>query len=114
MLIVQVATMLNISYSSRRPFSLLYAYTIISNSLAYPTTLLMISFSLSTFSFFASSMIGKYILASFNVHPCSCANAVTAPSESRKRRFFAEVMERDGYDRAAQLAISRRIVLIRI
>lgn len=92
-----------------------YLYTILSSSLAYPTTLLIISLSFTpSSSFFASSVFGKYILPSWRLQPCSCANSVTAPSESRNRRFFAEAMGSDGYDLVAHEAISRRMVLIRI
>jgi hypothetical protein len=38
---------------------------------------------------------------------------MTAPSESRKRRFFALEMGREGYARSLHEAISERMVLTR-
>src|ERR1700733_10040562 len=78
--------------------------------------LLMISFwSLSCpLRSFSASRPGKYILPSSKVQPRCLANSTTAPSESRNKRFFALDIESDGYERWAQDAISRRIVLTRI
>jgi hypothetical protein len=50
---------------------------------------------------------------SFATQPRECANEMTAPSDSRKRRFFALEMGREGYARSLHEAISERIVLTR-
>src|SRR5271154_5792895 len=78
--------------------------------------LLMISFWSPScpLTSFSASRPGKYILPSSNVQPLCIANSTTAPSESRNKRFFALDIESDGYERWAQDAISRRIVLTRI
>src|SRR5271168_5459373 len=78
--------------------------------------LLMISFWSPScpLTSFSASRPGKNILPSSNVQPLCIANSTTAPSESRNKRFFALDIESDGYERWAQDAISRRIVLTRI
>lgn len=55
--------------------------------------LAMTSFSAAMFS---SSCCGKKILPSFATQPLDSANWMTAPSDSKKRRFFAFEMGSDG------------------
>lgn len=91
----------------------------VSSSLAYPSafsiTIWLISFSVVPSSAATPSAVsGKKMWPSFRIQPRAWAKEMTSPSESRKRRDFAELMGRLGYARSLLEAISERIWKVRI
>ena len=95
----------SLSFSLSLSLSLSLSQTIVSSSLAYPIvfsmtcplgTVISLSVMATSPAPSSASAEGKYIRPSLTIQPRCWANSTTLPSLSRKRRFLALVMGKEG------------------